>query len=198
MSKVTLTQFDANGDPVTTDPRPPMPRTPGMAMPHSFVANMRELGAEIRDALQSESSDAEHDALSAVADLMGLYIEDPNDDVDVNPIEWIEDVDADGKPIRTAVIDDDAPRTFEDNVADTQWIEDYAADIHIEGEDRQATIRKTGLGMGKLHADIFQRYYGDCFWTVCECGLQFSGVDPDDADFNHMTHREANEKADAL
>jgi hypothetical protein len=177
MSEVTLTQFDADGNPVTTDPRPIMPRTPGLTMPHRFVAGMRELSTQIRDALQSESGDAEHDALAAVAELMGLHIE-------------CDDHDDDGQV--------DAPRTFEDNVADTQWIDDYAADLHIEGDDRQATIRKTGLGMGKLHADIFQRYYGDCFWTVCECGLQFSGVDPDDADFNHMTHREANEKADAL
>lgn len=125
-----------------------LPRTPGLARPHKFVAGMHELSGVIRDALQGDSNDVEHDVLVQIADLMGIHYEDP----------------------------DDGPHTltFEDPTGDTVT---------------------TSGGSSGGHRDLKQTYRDNDFWTLCECGIEFSGMDPDEADSNHQAHREIREAA---
>lgn len=46
----------------------------------TFADDLRSLTDEIRDALNGESNDAEHDALVKVAELLGIQWGEPTDD----------------------------------------------------------------------------------------------------------------------
>ena len=45
--------------------------------------------------------------------------------------------------------------------------------------------------LASLHLDVSQHYNGQNFVTMCACGKEFEGIDPDDADYEAAQHIEA-------
>ena len=58
--------------------------------------------------------------------------------------------------------------------------------VDVDGGDSWTGFRPDKIGA--LHLDVGQHYNGKDFVTVCSCGAEFTGTDPDDADAAAFAH----------